>query len=152
MSLKGSLVKQLTLDEDKRKHVYKDSLGFFTIGVGRLVDSRKPDGGLRDDEISFMLTNDLDDRLNALHSRIYWFERLDDPRKGVLVNMSFQLGVDGLLKFRNTLELVKQGKFHEAADEMMDSTWARQTPNRAARLSEQMRSGVWQFEGEGKWL
>lgn len=148
MSLKSLLGRQLTLDEGKRPHVYKDHLGFYTIGIGRLVDSRKPGSGLRDVEMAFMLNNDLDDRLTELSKRLPWFDDLDDARKGVLVNMSFQLGVEGLLKFKNMLKCVAAGDYTGASREMLDSLWARQTPARADRLSKQMRSGTWQFQGE----
>jgi lysozyme len=57
--------------------------------------------------------------------------------------MAFQMGVDGLLKFKNTLELIKNGKYKEASDAMLDSLWAKQTPNRASRLSAQMKTGEW---------
>jgi lysozyme len=59
--------------------------------------------------------------------------------------MAFQLGTDGLLGFKNTLALIRDGKYAEAAEAMLLSRWAEQTPARAKRLSEQMRSGQWQF-------
>jgi lysozyme len=59
--------------------------------------------------------------------------------------MAFQLGTDGLLGFKNTLALIRDGKYAEAADAMLASKWATQTPLRAARLSAQMRTGAWQF-------
>lgn len=145
MSLKTELTKQLTIDEGKRAHAYQDHLGFWTIGVGRLVDKRKPGSGLRDIEIAFMLNNDLDDRLTALSKALPWFDDLDDARKGVLVNMSFQLGVAGLLGFKNTLAMVERGDYAGAAGGMLNSLWARQTPARAKRMAEQMRTGVWKF-------
>lgn len=141
----SELKRQLTGDEGRRKHVYRDSLGFFTIGVGRLVDDRKPGSGLRDSEIDFMLMNDIEDRINELHVVLPWFQRLDDVRQGCLIAMSFQLGVEGLLQFKRTLGLVKAGKYEEAADQMLLSLWAKQTPARAKRMSEQMRTGQWQF-------
>jgi lysozyme len=60
------------------------------------------------------------------------------------MNMAFQMGVDGLLKFNKTLTLVEQGKYKEAADNMLKSLWAKQTPARAERMAQQMRSGQWQ--------
>lgn len=141
--MKSELTRQLKGDEDVRPCVYKDSLGYDTIGVGRLVDSRKPGAGLRPVEIDFMLQNDIDDRIDQLARKLPWLQNLDDARKGVLLNMSFQLGVDGLLKFAHTLQLVQAGKYAEAADAMLDSTWAKQTPSRAKRLSDQMRTGEW---------
>jgi len=143
--VKADLIRQLRGDEGERACVYQDHLGFWTIGVGRLVDGRKPGAGLRPEEISFLLNNDIDDRIDALTRRLPWFQNLDDARKGVLLNMAFQLGIDGLLGFANTLRLVMEGKYENAASAMLESKWAQQTPQRAKRLSDQMRTGIWQF-------
>lgn len=143
--MRHELKRQLTGDEARRKHVYKDHLGYYTIGIGRLVDDRKPGSGLRDSEIDFMLNNDIDERIDELTRRIPWFQNLDDARKGVLLNMSFQMGVDGLLGFKNTLAMVQRGDYEGAARGMLQSLWARQTPARAKRMSEQMRTGEWQY-------
>ena len=113
--MKSELIRQLRGDEGCKATVYKDSLGYWTIGVGRLVDPSKPGAGLRSSEIDFMLNNDVDDRINALHKVLPWFQDLDDARKGVLLNMSFQLGVEGLLGFTNTLKAVKDGRYADAS-------------------------------------
>jgi len=141
----SNLAKQLELDEGARPHAYQDHLGFWTIGIGRLVDSRKPGSGLRPSEMQLMLKNDIEDRVQALTKALPWFTQLDEARQGVLLNMSFQMGTAGLLGFKNTLEFVRQGKYVEAANGMLNSLWARQTPERAERLSKQMRTGEWQF-------
>lgn len=141
----SNIVRQLNGDEGRKPCVYQDSLGYWTIGVGRLVDPRKPGAGLRPKEMDYLLANDVEDRVQELTKRLPWFTTLDEARQGVLVNMSFQLGVDGLLGFRNTLELVRTGKYAEASYAMLQSKWANQTPERAQRLSDQMRTGEWQF-------
>lgn len=143
--MKTELAQQLRGDEAVRACVYTDSLGYATIGVGRLVDSRKPGAGLRPDEITYLLNNDIDDRIDALTRALPWFQNLDDVRRGALLNMAFQLGTDGLLGFKNTLALIRDGKYAEAADAMLLSRWAEQTPARAKRLSDQMRDGVWKY-------
>jgi lysozyme len=143
--VKTELVRQLRGDEGGKACVYKDSLGFWTIGVGRLVDPSKKGAGLRPEEITFLLQNDIDDRIDALTRSLPWFQNLDDARKGALLNMAFQLGTDGLLEFKNTLALVRDGKYENAAAAMLESLWAKETPARAKRLSEQMRSGLWQY-------
>lgn len=143
--MKSELIRQLRGDEGEEPCVYQDHLGFWTIGVGRLVDKRKPGAGLRKDEISYLLNNDVDDRIEAMMRRVLWFQDLDDARRGVLLNMSFQLGVDGLLEFERTLALVQQAKYDLAAHAMLQSKWAKQTPARARRMAEQMRSGQWQY-------
>jgi lysozyme len=143
--MRTELVKQLRGDEGEKPCAYQDHLGYWTIGVGRLVDSRKPGAGLRSDEITYLLNNDIDDRIDALTRRLPWFQNLDDARKGVLLNMSFQLGVDGLLGFKNTLAMIERGEYARAAEAMLFSRWAEQTPARAKRMSEQMRTGAWQY-------
>lgn len=143
--MKSELIRQLRADEGERAKVYQDSLGLWTIGVGRLVDPAKKGGGLRPDEIAYLLNNDVDDRIDQLTRKLPWFQNLDDARKGVLLNMAFQLGVEGLLGFANTLQLVMEGKYENAAHGMLQSKWAQQTPNRAKRLAEQMRTGLWQM-------
>jgi lysozyme len=139
-----NLERQLRGDEGRDKFVYPDSEGWWTIGIGRLVDKRKG-GGLRDAEIDFMFRNDVQDRVDALQQVLPWFIFLDIPRQGVLLNMSFQLGVDGLLAFKQTLSFVKQGAHAQAAASMLKSLWAQQTPARAQRLAKQMETGEWQF-------
>ena len=137
------LTAQLRRDEGTKSAAYQDSLGFLTIGVGRLIDSRKPGAGLRPDEIDYLLKNDIADRVAALTKALPWFSVLDDARRGVLVNMAFQLGTAGLLEFSYTLGLVRDGKYAEASMQMLKSRWASQTPERAKRLAEQMKTGSW---------
>lgn len=143
--MRQELTRQLRSDEGVEPCAYQDHLGFWTIGVGRLIDKRKPGAGLRGHEIDYLLRNDIDDRIEQLTRRLPWFQNLDDARKGVLLNMAFQLGVDGLLGFKNTLAMIERGDYEGAAKGMLNSLWARQTPARAARMAEQMRSGEWQF-------
>lgn len=137
------LTAQLRRDEGTRAAAYQDHLGFWTIGVGRLIDSRKLGAGLRPDEIDYLLKNDIADRVQALTKALPWFDRLDEARRGVLVNMAFQLGTAGLLGFKSTLALVAAGKYSEAAEQMLKSKWATQTPARGKRLAEQMKTGEW---------
>lgn len=137
------LTTQLRRDEGTKATAYQDHLGFWTIGVGRLIDSRKPGAGLRPDEIDYLLRNDINDRVQALTKALPWFDRLDEARRGVLINMAFQLGTAGLLGFKSTLALIAAGKYTEAAEQMLKSKWATQTPARAKRLAEQMKTGEW---------
>lgn len=145
MTLTTDLTRQLRGDEGVKPCVYTDTLGYATIGIGRLVDSRKPGAGLRPSEMNFMLANDIEDRVAALTANLPWFYLLDPAHQGVLMAMSFQLGVDGLLGFKNTLEMVRTGRWEAAAENMLLSKWASQTPERAKRLAKQMKTGVWQF-------
>jgi lysozyme len=139
----ANLAQQLRRDEGIKPSAYQDHLGFWTIGVGRLIDARKG-GGLRPDEIEYLLANDIKDRARALLAALPWFGALDDARQGVLLNMAFQLGTAGLLAFKNTLEQVRLGHYKTASVMMLQSKWATQTPERAARLAKQMETGTWQ--------
>lgn len=142
----SDITRQLKSDEGFKRTVYQDSLGYWTIGVGRLVDPSRPDSGLRDSEIEFMLRNDIEDRITALGRVLPWFLDLDEARQGVLVNMAFQLGLKGLLGFSYTLGLIKDGQYAQASQQMLKSKWATQTPARAKRLADQMRTGKWVFQ------
>jgi lysozyme len=135
--------KQLKRDEGEVLHAYQDSLGYWTIGIGILIDKLKG-GGLRPEESEFIFNNRLRLVNESLESRIPWLCKLDPARRGVLVNMAFQMGIDGLLGFQNTLKMIEKGDYQGAAKGMLNSLWARQTPARANRLSVQMRSGEWQ--------
>lgn len=134
---------QLRRDEGMRLSAYQDHLGFWTIGIGRLIDSRKG-GGITDAEAEYLLQNDIKKVQDQVFKSLPWAASLTEARQGVLLNMAFQLGIAGLLKFKNTLAYVEKGMFMAAANEMLKSAWAEQTPARAARLSRQMMTGEWQ--------
>lgn len=138
----ASLPAQLRRDEGVKRSAYQDHLGFWTIGVGRLIDGRKG-GGLRDNEIALLLANDIEDRVKALTDALPWFAGLDPIRQAVLLNMAFQLGTAGLLAFSTTLAHVRAGRYYEASQSMLKSKWATQTPERALRLADQMKGGQW---------
>lgn len=143
MSLIQNLTEQLRRDEGEVLSAYQDHLGFWTIGIGRLIDKRKG-GGITKDEAAMLLANDIVKFTTALRLRLPWFDKLDEARQGVLANMAFQMGIEGLLGFKNTLGMIERGEYTAAADAMLQSKWAQQTPGRALRLSNQMRTGGWQ--------
>lgn len=138
-----NLRNQLLRDEGLVRHAYQDSEGYWTIGVGRLIDKRKG-GGLTDSECMYLLDNDISRTVDELQTALPWTESLDEARRGVLLNMAFNMGVPTLLQFRKTLALVRMGKYSDASREMLDSRWARQVGDRAKRLSVQMATGDWQ--------
>jgi lysozyme len=139
MALRDMLIK----DEGRRSCVYGDILGIQTIGVGRNVDARHG-GGLSDAEIDYLLDNDIAEKTAQVDQSLNWAQTLDEPRKAVLVSMAFQLGIHGLLEFTQTLAAVRDERYEHAAQLMLDSLWAKQTPQRAQRLSRQMATGQWQ--------
>lgn len=134
---------QLVRDEGEKLYAYQDHLGYWTLGIGRLIDKRKG-GGITKEESRYLFNNDVSKRREAILKALPWAASLDQARFGVLLNMSFQMGVGGLLEFKNTLAMVRQGQYFQASLGMLNSLWARQTPERAKRLADQMRTGVWQ--------
>lgn len=127
-------------------HAYQDHLGFWTIGIGRLIDKRKG-GGISKEESAYLFANDVADKTAEVRRALPWFARLNEARQGVLLNMAFQMGTEGLLAFKNTLAMIQAGQYDAAADGMLNSKWAReQTPARAKRLADQMRTGKWVFQ------
>lgn len=132
-----SVLEQLKRHEGLRLEPYRCTEGFLTIGYGRNLDAK----GISQLEAIDLLIADIEESKTALNDRGL-LDGLDEARAGVLINMAFQLGINGLLKFKNTLRLVKEGRFEEASVEMLDSLWAKQTPSRAEELSQQMKTGV----------
>jgi len=133
-----TLKEQLIRDEGIKLRVYQDSRGVPTIGVGRNLR----DKGISLTEAEMLLDNDLRDAFR-LADQLPWITELDEARRNVLFNMAFNLGVQGVLGFTKTLELVRQGRYAEAAAEMLRSDWAKQVGNRAERLSLQLEHGQW---------
>lgn len=134
---------QLELDEGRVRWVYKDSLGYYTIGIGCLVDQRKG-GGLQDIEIDFIFNNRFAQKKAELLKRIPWAAKLDVVRLYALVNMCFQMGVDGLLGFPLMLQSLQASNYSAAYQDCLESKWHTQTPERCARVAKQLLTGEWE--------
>jgi|TARA_Y100000114_G_C11752498_1_gene325111 lysozyme len=130
------LLQQLQRHEGLRLKPYRDAVGKLTIGYGRNLDDR----GISEDEAGFMLDNDIDQVVAELE-RLPLYLGLDSVRQTVLANMAFNMGVPTLLEFRRMLGALAEKDWDRAADEMLDSKWARQVGSRAVELSELMRRG-----------
>ena len=76
---------------------------------------------------------------SMLRQKISFFHQLPEDVQSVLVEMAYQLGIPGLLKFRKTLKHLALGQYSKASDEMLNSKWAEQTPKRARELAEIVR-------------
>ena len=111
--------------------------GKLSIGVGRNLE----DVGLRYVEIMFLLRNDIEEVCKRLDDSIPWWQDLTIKRKYVLVDMTFNLGISGFLKFKKTLAYIKAGDYHSASIEMLNSRWAEQVKSRAVKLSQMMEEG-----------
>lgn len=133
------MIEQLKQHEGLELKPYRCTSGKLTIGYGRNLEAK----GISKGEAEVMLFSDIAEVEEKL-VRAGLLSGLNDARKAVLINMAFQLGFNGLSKFRNMLAAVQSEQYVLAASEMLDSLWAKQTPNRAKELSEQMLTGEFQ--------
>ena len=134
------IIQMLKRHEGERKFAYLDHLGYETIGVGRCI--KEGVGlGLSDDEIDYLLTNDINRAIKELGRAFSWFSGLDEARRDAMINLCFQLGLTKLLKFQNFLAEMEEGSYELAAPHLLDSLYARQTPARANEIAEMIISG-----------
>ena len=115
-------------------NLYKDSLGYNTIGVGRCLDKN----GLSEDEAMYLLENDIQRVVDTLDKVWNVYRSFPVPAQEVCIDMSFQLGITGFMNFRQTRALMEMGCWLEASEEVLRSKYAVQTPNRAARNSRKL--------------
>jgi len=129
----SDLIETLKKDEGFKGTVYKCTEGFDTIGYG----TRLP---LTPAESELILKHRLDAKIAELHKREPHTNVLPLAVKDALYNMCYQLGVNGVLKFRKMWAALYKFDYETASKEALDSLWAKQTPNRAKRVAEKMRS------------
>jgi lysozyme len=129
--------KLLIEQEGYRQFPYFDSRQILTIGIGRNLKTH----GISQSEALIMLDNDIADNTHLLQKYLPVFDSLDEIRKGVLVNMSFNLGVEGILKFRNMIACLAKQDWDGAAQQMLDSEWHEQVGERAIDLAHIMLTG-----------
>lgn len=135
--MRETLMKMLRLDEGLRLRPYTDTEGYLTIGIGRNLDSK----GISRGEAYILLENDVYEVINKCEEFKFW-SKFNRARKVVIANMCFNLGFTGLKKFKKMLKAIEEKDYDKAADEMLDSKWARQLPKRSKRLAKIMRSGI----------
>ena len=128
--------------EGFRDTVYSDSLGFATIGYGHLVrpnEQWEEGTEYSKEQLEIVFKTDFNNALAHANSLMDSMA-LHVQAKEVIVEMVFQLGIAGVQKFKKMWEALRQGDYHEASIQMLDSRWAKQTPNRAQDLSNVMRA------------
>ncbi len=146
----------LEFHEGLRLEPYKDSLGYWTIGFGHLIDRRV--GGtvpktipLTLQEAEELLDLDLKKHKEELDRELPWAKDLDEVRYYILLDMTFNLGIepfdgDGFKDWPIFVGQVKRGDFKSAAVNMRKTLWADQVGQRAIRLSMMMEFGKWPEE------
>lgn len=135
-----ALIDKIKAQEGFRSHPYKDSVGKLTIGYGFNIDATGP--GLAEDECAAVLQIKIGKVESALNVALPWAIKLDDKRYEVLVNMSYNMGLAGLLQFHRMLAMIEAGNYEGAAAAGLESLWAKQVGKRAADLMEQLKTGV----------
>jgi lysozyme len=127
--------------EGRVEHAYQDSLGYWTIGVGHLIDQRQG-GKLPAHIIDALFEHDLKEHGDELFAALPWVNDLDLVRQAVLIDMYFNLR-RRLFGFKETLRHFEAGNWNAASDAMLDSKWAGQVGARAKRLALMVRTGQW---------
>lgn len=145
----SQIAKMLRLDEGFKEKPYIDSLGYPTIGIGQRIGPKNAllsnyqftisknvaDVWMQEIALEYMGKLKNDSRINAA------LVKCNQARQDALLNMAYQMGVSGLSGFRNMLVLISNGDFGKASAEALNSLWARQTPQRAKRISDVIRTG-----------
>jgi len=133
------LLEMLKRHEGVRSHVYLCSAGYETIGVGRNIS--KSGMGLSDDEVDYLLENDIVRVIKELSSEYPWFKDLDDVRKDAMIDISFNLGATRLRGFKRALAAMEVADYTTAAKEFLDSKWSRDVKGRATELCYMIETG-----------
>lgn len=137
---------ELRRDEDVRYKPYIDTRGINTVGVGHnLVASPLPTGWtypLNDNQVNQLLNHDLQVVFAGLDLNIPWWRNLDEVRQRVVANMAFNLGIRGLMGFKNTLAAMQSKNYAAASAGMRNSAWFSQVGQRAVRLCSAMQTGA----------
>ena len=140
------LRKELEVDEGVKYEIYNDHLGYPTFGIGHLVRDSDPEAGaalgtpVTEDRVIEAFNQDVETVLNDCTILYGDFNELPEEAQLIIANMMFNLGRPRLTKFKAMKAGVDDRDWKKAADEMVDSAWYRQVPNRAGRLVTRMKA------------
>lgn len=141
----AQLTKELRRDEGVEYSPYKDTVGIWTVGVGHNMKAKPLPKDwtfpLTDAQVDQLLAEDLEEVFAGLDKNISWWRNLSYDRQRIMANMAFNLGIAGLMGFKNTLAHVQAERYQSAAEGMLASKWARQVGDRAKRLAAMMVMG-----------
>ena len=130
-----SLIENIKLSEGFRSKVYKCTEGYDTIGYGFAVK----DLVLGEDICDMILERKIAELKLRVHNKFPFLENCPEEVQDVIIEMCYQIGVKGVSKFSLTIDHIMRKDYRAASAEMLNSKWARQTPNRAKKLSDQMK-------------
>ena len=123
-----------------RHLIYKCSAGYWTLGIGRNVDVNGG-LGLSDDEVDYLLENDIARVIKELSLAYSWFNDLDDVRRDAMIDISFNLGATKLRKFVRALDAMEKADYKSASKEFLDSDWSRTVKGRSIELAKMIATG-----------
>ena len=126
-----NLLKQIKDHEGFKSTVYQCTEGYDTIGYGFAIKDLK----LSKEVCDIILAEKLAKLQFDINNKFEWFEDSPEIVRNVVTNMCYQLGLTGFSKFKQTIYYLETEQYEEASLEMLDSLWAKQTPNRAKELS-----------------
>lgn len=139
---------QIESFEGRRNVAYPDPISKdghpYTIGVGHCGPEVHQGLVWTDAQIDAALDADIAKARAGCEAALPWFGDLNEPRQAALIGMAFQMGVAGLLQFKMTLNSMRDSQWYTAEAHMLNSAWAKQTPERARRLARQVATGEWQ--------
>ncbi len=140
------LLESVKKHEGYRNKVYLDTLGKRTVGVGHLCveDFWEDDKEYEESFLMEILQKDLQEAIRGAKELMeeHGCADIDERAEEILIEMVFQLGMTGVSKFRNMWKCLSELNYLGASFEMLDSRWAKQTPNRAKDMAEQMKACV----------
>ncbi len=138
------LMESVKKHEGYRNKVYLDTLGKRTVGVGHLCveDFWEDDKEYDEKFLMEILAEDLQNAIKGARElkEEHSCTDIDEIAQEIIVEMVFQLGKNGVSKFRNMWKALAEKNYIGASFEMLDSKWAKQTPNRAKSMAELMKS------------
>ena len=139
------LKEDLFIDEGCEYEIYMDHLGYPTFGIGHLilvddVEYGQPIGTpVSEDRVNECFASDIIVVLEECETLFPSFEVLPDEVQLIIANMMFNMGRPRLSKFKKFIAAVAISNWQEAANQMVDSRWYNQVPNRAERLVTRMK-------------
>tara|TARA_R100000278_G_scaffold116763_1_gene96358 strand:+ start:1085 stop:1540 length:456 start_codon:yes stop_codon:yes gene_type:complete len=143
---KDQLRKELAEDEGCKYEIYLDHLGLPTYGIGHLVVEDDPEYGqpvgtpVSEERVRQVFSLDIASTLDECQVLYPDFDDLPEECQLIIANMMFNMGRPRLSKFKGMKAGVDARDWNRAADEMVDSRWYSQVPNRAIRLVDRMRA------------
>lgn len=147
----SKIIQILAYEEGYKEKPYIDTEGYPTVACGILIGPK--DASLANYQFrvprsvgDVWMQKILDEKIQQMNQRptiLAALKQCNPARADVLYSMAYQLGIDGLAAFKNTLVMISNGNFNGAAEGMLSSLWAKQTPARAKRMAEVMRSGTY---------